>query len=226
MRRKTSTSGTLQQDDCGAVSAISFDAAMETTSSEHDLSPQTKYCIDIDLTLTPMERSELSTSNSPSKFFCRFDPVARKGRLLMLLFDRQGNSTLQEMSRMDVLRMTQEAARLQDESPAKVSSFRQPGKTSPRRRRSGLQQVQAPVDGGHPPGCDVQVRLATGYCSLVNCLSDLRMIFFSAFIREIFAGWRTRSRYPTSRRSSFASKRSSSALVRLDGTFTIPIEYC
>ncbi|EGZ23919.1 hypothetical protein PHYSODRAFT_486951 [Phytophthora sojae] len=103
---------------------------METTSSEHDLSPQTKYCIDIDLTLTPMERSELSTSNSPSKFFCRFDPVARKGRLLMLLFDRQGNSTLQEMSRMDVLRMTQEAARLQDESPAKVSSFRQPGKTS------------------------------------------------------------------------------------------------
>ncbi|KAE9023962.1 hypothetical protein PF011_g3733 [Phytophthora fragariae] len=156
MRRKTSASGTPQQDDCGGVSAISLDAAMETTVSEQDMSPQTKYCIDLDLTFAPMEASELSTSNSPSRFFCRFDPVARKGRLLMLLFDHQGNSTLQEMSRMDVLRATQEAAKLRDESPAKASPFRKPDKTSPRRRRSGLQAQATTVDGGHPPVCDVQ----------------------------------------------------------------------
>ncbi|KAG6613463.1 CorA Metal Ion Transporter (MIT) Family [Phytophthora cinnamomi] len=152
MRRKTSTSGALELDDCGGVSAISLDAAMDTTTSEHDLSPQTKYCIDLDVALTPMEPSEVSASHSPTRFFCRFDPVARKGRLLMLLFDHQGNSTLQEMSRMDVLRMTQQAAKLQDESPPKAQK---PGKTSPRRRRSGL-QAQAAIDGGNLPVCDVQ----------------------------------------------------------------------
>jgi hypothetical protein len=147
MLRKTS--GVAQQEDCRDASARSLEAAMETTSSEQDLSPKAKYCIDLDL--TPMERSELSVSNSPSRFFCRFDPVTRKGKLLMLLFDCHGNSTLQEMSRLDVLRMTQE-------SPAEASPFRGPGKMSPRRRQSGLQQTQAATDaGGSTYVCDVQV---------------------------------------------------------------------
>ncbi|KAG7381744.1 hypothetical protein PHYPSEUDO_005686 [Phytophthora pseudosyringae] len=147
MLRKMSRSGA---QDCGGVSAISLEAAMETTHSEHDTSPQSKFCIELDL--APMERSELSTSNSPSRFFCRFDPVTRKGRLLMLLFDRHGNSTLQEMSRLDVLRMTQEAAKLHDESPAKASPFQKP---SPRRRRPGV-QTQTGLEGGGPSVCDVQ----------------------------------------------------------------------
>ncbi|ETN22620.1 hypothetical protein PPTG_02503 [Phytophthora nicotianae INRA-310] len=103
MLRKTSGSGAALQ------SVISMEAAMETT----DRSPKSKFCIDFDV--TPMETSELSASNSPSRFFCRFDPVTRKGRLLMLLFGRDGSSRLQEMSRLDVLRMTQEAAKLGSE---------------------------------------------------------------------------------------------------------------
>ncbi|EEY55123.1 uncharacterized protein PITG_22161 [Phytophthora infestans T30-4] len=98
---------------------------MATTASEHDMSPRSRFCIDLDI--TPMETSEVSASHSPSKFFCRFDPVTRKGRLLMLLFVRDGSSTLQEMSRLDVLRMTQEAAKLGSESPAKPSQYRRPG---------------------------------------------------------------------------------------------------
>ncbi|KAG3029407.1 hypothetical protein PC121_g6686 [Phytophthora cactorum] len=139
MPRKTSASGAVLQ------AAISMEAAMETTSFERDMSPKSKFCID--LNITPMETSELSASNSPSRFFCRFDPVTRKGRLLMLLFGRDGSSTLQEMSRLDVLRMTQEAAKLGSESPAKPYPFRKPGTS----RRANV-QTQSGLDGV----CDVQ----------------------------------------------------------------------
>ncbi|KAE9154408.1 hypothetical protein PF001_g1435 [Phytophthora fragariae] len=56
------------------------------------------------------EPSEVSGANSPRHFFCRFDPVTKKDKLLMLLFDSKCNSTLNEMSRLDVLRVTQDAA--------------------------------------------------------------------------------------------------------------------
>ncbi|ETI49955.1 hypothetical protein L917_06083 [Phytophthora nicotianae] len=134
MLRKTSGSGAALQ------SVISMEAAMETT----DRSPKSKFCIDFDV--TPMETSELSASNSPSRFFCRFDPVTRKGRLLMLLFGRDGSSRLQEMSRLDVLRMTQEAAKLGSESPPTLSPFHTPG------TRRASAQAQSGLDGV----CDVQ----------------------------------------------------------------------
>ncbi|KAG1685003.1 hypothetical protein DVH05_009833 [Phytophthora capsici] len=143
MRRKVS--GVTQQGDCGGASVVSLEAALETTNSEQDMSPHSTFSLD--LNIVPMERSELSNSNSPSRFFCRFDPVARKGRLLMLLFHRDGNSTLQEMSRVDVLRMTREAAKVACESPVKPP---------PVRRRSG---VHAQPHTGQDRGtsvCDVQ----------------------------------------------------------------------
>ncbi|KAE9361082.1 hypothetical protein PF008_g1400 [Phytophthora fragariae] len=62
------------------------------------------------------EPSEVSGANSPRHFFCRFDPVTKKDKLLMLLFDSKCNSTLNEMSRLDVLRVTQDAARFQRET--------------------------------------------------------------------------------------------------------------
>ncbi|KAE9050659.1 hypothetical protein PR003_g2297 [Phytophthora rubi] len=62
------------------------------------------------------EPSEVSGANSPRHFFCRFDPVTKKDKLLMLLFDSKCNSTLNEMSRLDVLRVTQDAARFQREA--------------------------------------------------------------------------------------------------------------
>ncbi|KAF4041975.1 CorA-like Mg2+ transporter protein [Phytophthora infestans] len=140
VRKMSSSSAVLQP-------AIAMEAAMATTASEHDMSPRSRFCIDLDI--TPMETSEVSASHSPSKFFCRFDPVTRKGRLLMLLFVRDGSSTLQEMSRLDVLRMTQEAAKLGSESPAKPSQYRRPGIG---RRASGHVQAQPGLDGV----CDVQ----------------------------------------------------------------------
>ncbi|GLD92952.1 hypothetical protein PINS_up001544 [Pythium insidiosum] len=53
-----------------------------------------------------------STSRSAveAKFACEFDPTARSGRSLMLHFDMDGNATFVEMSRQDVLKMTQEVA--------------------------------------------------------------------------------------------------------------------
>ncbi|OWZ23296.1 CorA Metal Ion Transporter [Phytophthora megakarya] len=120
------------------------------TPSELEMSPQSKYRIDLDF--APMETSELSASNSPSRFFCRFDPVTRKGRLLMLLFDRHGSSTLQEMSRHDVLRMTQEAAKLPNELIVKPSQGRKPT-SSPTRKRSNL-HFHAGLEGALV--CDVQ----------------------------------------------------------------------
>ncbi|POM73433.1 CorA Metal Ion Transporter (MIT) Family [Phytophthora palmivora] len=183
MLRKTSNSGAVQQEDRSGAAAISV-AAMETTSSEHDMSPQSKYCINLDL--APMETSELSATNSPSRFFCRFDPVTRKGRLLMLLFDRHGNSTLQEMSRLDVLRMTQEAAKLQTECPGKSSPSRN-RPNSPKRKRSNL-HFQSGLEGGSSV-CGVQRVHTRDIRRMENAFSasnepsiTLRMqaIFFSA----------------------------------------------
>ncbi|KAL3671824.1 hypothetical protein V7S43_002493 [Phytophthora oleae] len=76
---------------------------MET---EHDTSPTTTYHIDLDVSDV-----QPSDASSPGHFSCLFDPVKKTSGLLMLLFDSDGNSTLKEMSRQHVLRMTQEAAR-------------------------------------------------------------------------------------------------------------------
>ncbi|OWZ23293.1 CorA Metal Ion Transporter [Phytophthora megakarya] len=68
-----------------------------------------KYNIDLDV--DQVDCSNLSSSMSPSHFSCRFDPISKADKLLMLVFDSRGNSSLNEMSRQDVLRMAQDAAK-------------------------------------------------------------------------------------------------------------------
>lgn len=123
------------------------------------------------------ESPELSGSSSTSsfkRFACQFDPGAKSGRVLVMLFDRKGRPTLKEMSRHEVLRMTQEAAEPKEEASPEISTMPEAVSTSPpmRRRSSssttaklwrlGIQQAQARVAAGasgddvHVPVCGVQ----------------------------------------------------------------------
>ncbi|DAZ98851.1 TPA: hypothetical protein N0F65_002576 [Lagenidium giganteum] len=45
-----------------------------------------------------------------NKYHCRFDPMLKNGRSLVLRFDSNGEATFEEMSRLEVLRMTEQAA--------------------------------------------------------------------------------------------------------------------
>uniref|UniRef100_K3WKQ0 Magnesium transporter n=1 Tax=Globisporangium ultimum (strain ATCC 200006 / CBS 805.95 / DAOM BR144) TaxID=431595 RepID=K3WKQ0_GLOUD len=53
-----------------------------------------------------------TASAKEKRFACQFDPSLKNGRSLVLRFDMDGNSSFEEVSRGDVLRMTQEAATL------------------------------------------------------------------------------------------------------------------
>ncbi|RLN94647.1 hypothetical protein BBJ28_00009285 [Nothophytophthora sp. Chile5] len=130
----------------GAAGKLSGDAsslpaltgAMEKAASEF-ISPSTAYG-----TYNPYQRidvrnsepAELSGSSASSirKFSCQFDPGTKSGRVLVLVFDRKGWPTLKEMSRHEVLRMTQEAAAHDEEAPADGSTKSSP----PIRRRTSL----------------------------------------------------------------------------------------
>lgn len=48
-----------------------------------------------------------STSLNDKAFNCQFDPTARSSRSLVLIFDKEGNSRFEEMSRVSILRMVQ-----------------------------------------------------------------------------------------------------------------------
>ncbi|CEG37072.1 metal ion transporter family [Plasmopara halstedii] len=52
-----------------------------------------------------------SGGSNGTKYGCYFDPGAKSGRVLVMVFDRKGRPTLKEMSRHDVLCMTQDAAK-------------------------------------------------------------------------------------------------------------------
>ncbi|KAF4315797.1 hypothetical protein BBO99_00004782 [Phytophthora kernoviae] len=122
--------------------------------------------------LCTTEPTELSASNSPGAsslkgFACQFDPGSKNGRVLVLLFDLNGDSTFKEMSRLDVLRMTQEAAVLKEEQPEKAEESVDAAPTPLRRLGSlgykGRRGSMAPTRGdGGPDGvnyatvCDVQ----------------------------------------------------------------------
>ncbi|ETM49561.1 hypothetical protein L914_06210 [Phytophthora nicotianae] len=86
------------------------------------------------------ETVELSgSSHGPfKKFGCHFDPGAKSGRVLMMVFDRKGRPTLKEMSRHEVLRMTQEAAEPKEEVKREENATPEMEKMSPppMRRRS------------------------------------------------------------------------------------------
>lgn len=152
--------------------------------SKHDMTSGSNYCIKLDA--MPIEASELSASGSVSQFFCRFDTVARNGKLLMLLFDRDGKSTLQEMSRLDVLHMTQEAAKRGNEPVAKATPSTRPSR-SPVYRRSNV-QAQAGIESSLSI-CDVQRVHARDIRRMENAFSTSnepsiilrkQAIFFSA----------------------------------------------
>lgn len=128
---------------------------METATSS---SPIAKYYTNLDEGRG--EPSEASGANSPRHFFCQFDPVTKKDRLLMLMFDSQGNSTLNEMSRLDVLRVTQEAARVPREAES-FSAFGKPLHVSP------LQPSQPSAADSGTSVCDVQVRVR--YSRVLGC---------------------------------------------------------
>ncbi|CEG50083.1 metal ion transporter family [Plasmopara halstedii] len=139
-------------------------SAMETRS------PGTDYHR-IDLRSThPTEMSSTSSpgSGSLNRFACQFDPGSKNGRVLVLLFDRNGDSVLKEMSRLDVLRMTLQAALPKEEDPEKVDKsvdvvgppLRRVGSIGANGRRGSLNLMRG--DGGGPDGasygtvCDVQ----------------------------------------------------------------------
>lgn len=121
-------------------------------------SKESKYYVELDT--TAMDSSELSGSNSPTQYFCRFDPVARRGKLLMLLFDNHGSSAMQEMSRLEVLQMAQKAAVPRESSGDSVRNESRVGKM-PRQGQHGPSSVpfQPGVDTNDfskATFCDVQ----------------------------------------------------------------------
>ncbi|CAI5703497.1 unnamed protein product [Peronospora effusa] len=77
-----------------------------------------------------------SSLNSAKKFECQFDAGPKSGRVLVMIFDREGRPTFKEMSRQEVLRMTQEAAEKVVSEDMSSSNL---GKLSPPlRKRSSL----------------------------------------------------------------------------------------
>ncbi|KAG7381743.1 hypothetical protein PHYPSEUDO_005685 [Phytophthora pseudosyringae] len=76
-----------------------------------------------------------STPASFKKFGCQFDPGAKSGRVLVMVFDPKGRPTMKEMSRHEVLRMTQEAAEPKDEGLPEESPSPESDKVSPPMRR-------------------------------------------------------------------------------------------
>ncbi|KAG6613397.1 CorA Metal Ion Transporter (MIT) Family [Phytophthora cinnamomi] len=83
------------------------------------------------------ETVELGSSSHSSfkKYACQFDPGSKSGRVLVMLFDRKGRPTLKEMSRHEVLRMTQEAAEPKEDVSPEESAPLESGKMSPPMRR-------------------------------------------------------------------------------------------
>ncbi|KAL4109234.1 hypothetical protein PRIC1_000936 [Phytophthora ramorum] len=149
-------------------SSSSFTGAMEPAIAD-SRSPGSNYHR-IDLCMT--DPTEVSGASSPGasslkRFACQFDPGSRNGRVLVLLFDCNGDSEFKEMSRLDVLRMTQQAALPKEEEPEEVGEatdsaglpLRRLGSIGLKGRRASMSVMRG--DGG-PEGpnyatvCDVQ----------------------------------------------------------------------
>lgn len=123
------------------------------------------------------EPAEMSGSSLSSlkKYACQFDPGSKSGRVLVMIFDRKGRPTLKEMSRHEVLRMTQEAAEpKEDTSPEESAPLESEKMSPPIRRRSsstaakiwrlGLQPRAGSQQDLHAP-VGVQVRQFLLFCS-------------------------------------------------------------
>ena len=114
----------------------------------------------------------MSTTSSPGtsslkRFACQFDPGSKNGRVLVLLFDRDGDSEFKEMSRLDVLRMTRQAAVEKGEPDGAGESLnvatapmRRLGSLGTKGRRgsiNGLYGDSGGVELSYATVCDVQV---------------------------------------------------------------------
>ena len=182
------------------------------------------------------ESTELSSASSPGtsslkRFACQFDPGSKNGRVLVLLFDRDGDSEFKEMSRLDVLRMTRQAAVEKEEEPdsageafsVMTAPIRRLGSLGAKGRRgshNGMYGDSGGAEINYATVCDVQV---CGWAHHSRSRRDDRrrrvvMHFVccvcSEFMRAIFDEWRMHFPCRTSRRSLFESKRFSSVLVR------------
>ncbi|POM69629.1 CorA Metal Ion Transporter (MIT) Family [Phytophthora palmivora] len=138
-----------------------------TAMEPHGMEPGANYHR-IDLRTT--DPTELSSASSPGtsslkRFACQFDPGSKNGRVLVLLFDRNGDSEFKEMSRLDVLRMTQQAAVPKEEDAEEATDvagapLRRLGSLGVKGRRASINMMRG--DGGAPDGpnyatvCDVQ----------------------------------------------------------------------
>ncbi|TDH65745.1 hypothetical protein CCR75_002025 [Bremia lactucae] len=133
-------------------------------------SPRTDYHRN-DLRLSyPTEMSSVSSPEaSPQKrFACQFDPGSRNGRVLVLFFDRKGDSELKELSRLDVLRMTHQAAISEQEERQEYTEaeddaglqLRRLGSRGAKSRRPTLSMMRGDGIGMDGPNfatiCDVQ----------------------------------------------------------------------
>ncbi|CAI5703488.1 hypothetical protein KXD40_001239 [Peronospora effusa] len=142
---------------------------METPVAEARSSGTNYHRIDLHAT----DPTELSSASSPGvsslkRFACQFDPGSKNGRVLVLLFDRDGDSEFKEISRLDVLKMTQQAAVPRKEEPADgdevadvaTAPMRKLGNLGAKGRRASMNMMRG--DGGGLDGhnyatvCDVQ----------------------------------------------------------------------
>lgn len=92
--------------------------------------------------------------NSAKKSGCHFDPSTKSGRVSVMLFNKKGTPTLKEMSRQEVLRMTQDAAEPKttapyDNAPPELSRLSSPnrsfssGKSWKQNRSASQQELNA-----------------------------------------------------------------------------------
>ncbi|GMF13471.1 unnamed protein product [Phytophthora lilii] len=154
------------------------------------------------------ESAEISSSSSFSsfkKFACQFDPGSKSGRVLVMIFDRKGRPTMKEMSRHEVLRMTQEATEPKEEISPEESGSPELGKVSlPMRRRSSStagkiwrlsqQNRSASQQDLHAP-VGVQVSWCLEHNKSRDPLLDTVCAFIvnSVFMLVTFAKWRMHS---------------------------------
>lgn len=112
--------------------------------------------------------SSMASVDRARKFACQFDPAVKNGSALVLKFDTEGVGTFEEVTRLALLRLTQEAARpsvdplAADSEVAGVLSDEERGPTRRvKAKKTALRRPYAadPVDKNAPYAtiCDVQV---------------------------------------------------------------------
>lgn len=173
-------------ETCSGASSPRHPERMDTMKqkvSRGGTSPRAYQQIDIFPQREAEQHSPIHSHNSRSsigsldsmrgrKFACLFDPAVKNGRALVMKFDIDGVGTFQEVTRLDLLRMTQDAAKPNvDLTTAAAEEEEYGGVTSPRSEQRGpMRRIKArrpsvrrmfgePADATpYASICDVQVR--------------------------------------------------------------------